>query len=147
MKLCSALHIYIPVHTKIIHHSSIYFQNTWQQCIKYNHGCKLALCSSTQRWKTYEVVSFIFWSLQETFFPLSIYITRLAEGKVNKLCPVAGAQSRETNSCWGWVSSIRLVIKNAEPSDRGTLFSPQKIQLTLGSSHLQRPHHSFYSRV
>lgn len=147
MKLCSALHIHIPVHTKIIQHSSMYFQNTWQQCIKYNHGCMLALCSYTQRWKTYEVVSFIFWSLQ-TFFPLSIHITRFAEGKVNKLCPAAGTQSRETSCCWGWVSSSRLVTKNAEPSDRGALFSSQKIpahpgKLMLTEASSQR----FYSRV
>jgi len=42
------------------------------------------------------------------FFLLSTHITRFGEGKVNKLCPAAGIQSRETSFCWGWVYSFRL---------------------------------------
>lgn len=67
-------------------------------------------------------------------------MTRFAEGKVNKLCPAAGTQSRGTSSCWGWASSSRLVTKNAEPSDRGALFSSQKIPVHPGKLSSQRPH-------
>lgn len=34
--LFSFAHLYSNAYKN---HSSIYFQNTWQQCIKYNHGC------------------------------------------------------------------------------------------------------------
>lgn len=57
------------------------------------------------------------------------HITRFGEGKINKLGPAAGTQSRETSSCWGWVYSFRLVTRKAQSSDRGALFSSQKIPL------------------
>lgn len=140
MKLCSALHIYIPMPTKITEHSSIYFQDTWQQCIKYNHGCKLALCSYTQRWKIMK------WCLSSSevhrlFFHVSVHITRSAEGKVNKLCPAAGTQSRGTSSCWGWVSSSRLVTRNAEPSDRHFVLIPENPSAPREAPRSQGLHH------
>lgn len=63
------------------------------------------------------------------FFLLSTHITRFGEGKINKLGPAAGTQSRETSSCWGWVYSFRLVTRKAQSSDRCALFSSQKIPL------------------
>lgn len=57
---------------------------------------------------------------------------KVCRGESQQTVPSSWNPEQRSQFLMGWVSSSRWVSRKAEPSDRGTLFSPQKIPAPPG---------------